>query len=193
MNKLLALLFVGALTLPAAAQADLPEIPATPAQTETNQPDLSQPVPDTSTPPASLPAPSPVMPTPLALNSVNAALSAPRTVSGEFTIGLVLTNNQAKALSFSAGRDSDQNCAAAPSVRVLQVGTRAVIYPTGEKRICTQEMKIQTAPAGGRTTFERTLKLPAGEYMIEGWFQGFAGDLGQLVKVGAQPIRITVK
>ncbi len=185
MNKLLPLLLLGALSLPALAQAALPEIPPTPIQD--TAPVISQPAPLTN-PPVAAPTLVPVM-----LDKVTATLSAPRTVSGEFTLSLTLNNAQAQALSFSAGRDSDQNCAAAPSVRVLQVGTRAVVYPTGQKRICTQEMKVLTAPAGGSATFERTLSLPAGEYMIEGWFQGFAGSDGQRVKVSAQPIRISVK
>ncbi|AWN23446.1 hypothetical protein DKM44_09590 [Deinococcus irradiatisoli] len=184
MNKLLLLVVLGALNLPALAQDTLPEI------APTSQP---APVQDTAAPTDMNAQPASPVLAPVPLDQVSAILGALRTVSGEFTLTLTLKNAQAKALSFSAGRDSDQNCAAAPSVRVLQVGTRAVVYPTGEKRICTQEMKIVTAPAGGSATFERTLNLPAGEYMIEGWFQGFAGDAQQRVKVGAQPIRITVK
>lgn len=193
MNKVLPLLLLGVLSLPAVlAQTALPEIPPV------NQP-LPAPVPALPTPVLPIPAqPAPVQPTLILpalimLDKVSASLSAPRTVSGEFTLSLTLTNNQAAALGFSAGRDSDQNCAAAPTVRVLQVGTRAVIYPTGEKRICTQEQQLQTAPAGGSATFTRALTLPAGEYMIEGWFQGFAGTAGQQVKVSAQPVRISVK
>ena len=173
MNKLLTLGLLGLLSLPAAtqtaaAQADMPEIPP-------------------------ISAPDAAMPAPLALDKIVATLSAPRSVSGEFTLGLTLQNKLATSLNFSTGRDSDQGCAAAPAVRVLQVGTREVVYPTGQKSICTQEMKLQTAPAGGTTTFERSLTLPAGEYMLEGWFQGFAGESGQPVKIGAQPIRISVK
>jgi len=185
MNKVLPLLLLGVLSLPAAhAQTDLPEIsPVTPSS--------ASPLPAPAQPNSA--QPTLVLPAPIMLDKVGATLSAPRNVSGEFTLRLNLTNNQAAALDFSAGRDNEQNCAAAPLVRVLQVGTRAVIYPTGEKRICTQEQQIQTAPAGGSATFTRTLILPAGEYMIEGWFQGFAGKAGQLVKVSAQPVRISVK
>ncbi|WP_161883233.1 hypothetical protein [Deinococcus alpinitundrae] len=178
MNKVLSLLLLGVLSLPAAhAQTALPEIsPVNPSPS-------SQP----------LPVPAQTVPTPILLDKVGATLSASRTVSGEFTLSLALTNNQAAALEFSTGRDSEQNCAAAPLVRVLQVGTRVVVYPTGDKRICTQEQQMKTAPASGSATFTRTLTLPAGEYMIEGWFQGFAGKAGQLVKVSAQPVRISVK
>lgn len=132
-----------------------------------------------------------VMPLALAMNNLSATLQIPRTVSTEFSLNLVLQNSQTAPLTFSVGRDSDQNCAAAPSVRVLEVGTRKVVYPTGDKRICTQEMVERTAPAGGTAIFERTLKLPVGEYMVEGWFQGFIS--GQLIKSGAQPVRISVK
>lgn len=188
MNKLPLLLLLGALSLPALAQAALPEIPPTPLQDTAP----TSTVPTANQPAAPLVAPPEAL-TPLKLDKVSADLNAPRTVSGEFTLSLTLKNDQATALSFSAGRDSDQNCAAAPLVRVLQVGTRAVIYPSGQKRICTQEQQVQTAPAGGSATFTRTLTLPAGEYMIEGWFQGFAGKAGQQVKVSAQPVRISVK
>ena len=186
MNKVLPLLLLGVLTLPPAlAQTAQPEIlPVNQALPAPAQPVPAQPAPT---------QPTLILPAPIMLDQVGATLSAPRNVSGEFALSLTLTNNQAAALGFSAGRDSDQNCAAAPLVRVLQVGTRAVIYPTGEKRICTQEQQIQTAPAGGRAVFTRTLTLPAGEYMIEGWFQGFAGKAGQQVKVSAQPVRVSVK
>ncbi|GAA4021961.1 hypothetical protein GCM10022631_40300 [Deinococcus rubellus] len=200
MNKVLPLLFLGVLMLPAAlAQTNLPEIPPVnqplpiPAQPAPLPPIPAQPAPLPPIPTQPSPPPTLILPAPVILDKVGATLSAPRTVSGEFTLSLSLKNDQAAALDFSAGRDSEQNCAAAPSLRVLQVGTRAVIYPTGEKRICTQEQQIQTAPAGGSATFTRTLTLPAGEYMVEGWFQGFAGKAGQQVKVSAQPVRISVK
>ena len=211
MNKLLTLGLFGALALPAAfqtaaAQTDMPEIPPIAAPAET------APLPEIA---PVTPLPAPVSPTPTVpnmprpnlpaapakpaapvygtLDKVAASLSVPRTVSGEFTLSLSLQNKQATSMNFSAGRDSEQNCAAAPLLRVLKVGTREVMYPTGEPRICTQEMASQTAPAGGTTTFKRTLTLPAGEYMVEGWFQGFAGGAGNRVKVSAPPVRITVK
>ena len=199
MNKLLTLGLLGVLALSAlptaAAQTDMPEIPPVPAPLPEIAPTPPTPtVPNMPTPTPTLPA-APAQPAPAygTLDKVAASLSVPRTVSGEFTLSLTLQNKQATSLGFSAGRDSDQNCAAAPMVRVLQVGTRAVIYPTGEQRICTQEMTSQTAPAGGTATFRRTLTLPAGEYMLEGWFQGFAGEGGNRVKVSAPPVRITVK
>lgn len=184
MNKLLPFLLLGALWLPASAQSNLPEI----------APVNSQPTP-TPVPPTQ---PAPFMPvqapqTPLMLEKVSATLQIPRTVGTEFSLSLTLQNGQTVPLKLSAGRDSDQNCTAAPSIRVLQVGTRDVVYPVGDKRICTQEMVERTAPAGGSAVFERTLKLPAGEYMVEGWFQGFARTAGQLVKISAQPVRISVK
>ncbi|WP_420595800.1 hypothetical protein [Deinococcus sp.] len=204
MNKLLTLGLFGALALPAAfqtaaAQTDMPEIPPIAAPAETAP--LPEILPSTPTPSvpnmptSNLPAApaKPAAPVYGTLDKVNAALGVPRTVSGEFTLSLALQNKQATSMNFSAGRDSEQNCAAAPAVRVLQVGTRTVVYPTGEQRICTQEMTSQTAPAGGTATFKRTLKLPAGEYMVEGWFQGFAGGTGNRVKVSAPPVRITVK
>ena len=83
--------------------------------------------------------------------------------------------------------------AAAPQVRVLEVGTRAVVYPVpgASPRICAQDLETKTAPANGNVTFTRELELAPGEYMVESWLTGFANDL--LVKVPAAPVRITVK
>jgi len=124
---------------------------------------------------------------------VDATLRAPRRVTGPVPLTLTLSSSRAAPVPLSLGRDNDQNCAFALTVRVLRVGTREVVYPApgDEPRICTQELLTRTLPAQGRAVFSRTLTLPAGEYMIEGWFAGFA-DEGR-VKVPAQPVRVTVR
>lgn len=187
------LLLTALLTLPllAAAQgteptpSTLPEIPP-----------VTAPLP--STPPA---APAPAMPTApsvpapaaVALPDVQANLFVPRTVTGKVGLTFTVRSSRAAPITFSVRRDNDQNCTTAPQVRVLEVGTRAVVYPPpgAAPRICAQDLETKTAPAKGNVTFTRELELAPGEYMVESWLTGFANDL--LVKVPAAPMRITVK
>ncbi|WP_019584835.1 hypothetical protein [Deinococcus apachensis] len=131
--------------------------------------------------------------TPAPLSGVTATLAAPRNVTGSIPLTLTLKSSLAGPITFGVGRDNDQNCAFAPTVRVLRVGTREVVYPApgAEPRICTQELMTKTAPANGNVVFTRDLDLPAGDYIIEGWFGGFADDTR--VKVPAQPVRVTVQ
>lgn len=130
---------------------------------------------------------------PGAPGGVGATLAAPRSVGGTVPLTLTLKSSRTAPLPLSLGRDNDQNCAFAPTVRVLRVGTREVVYPVpgAEPRICTQELLTRTLPARGSVVFTRDLDLPAGEYMIEGWFAGFADD--ERVKIPAQPVRVTVR
>ena len=174
------------LTLPvlaAAQDTSLPEIPP-----------MTAPLPS---PPAEPPAPStaPSVPTPaaVALPEVSANLFVPRTVTGPVGLTFTVRNSSASAITFSVRRDNDQNCVTAPQVRVLQVGTREVVYPVpgAAPKLCAQDLETKTAPARGNVTFTRTLDLPAGDYMVESWLTGFANDL--LVKVPGAPMRITVK
>lgn len=132
----------------------------------------------------------PVTPTP---GGVTATLAAPRTVSGSVNLTLALKSTRPVPLSFSLGRDSSQNCAFAPSVRVLRVGTREVVYPAAGEgpRICTQELLSRAAPARGSAVFTRALDLAPGEYMIEGWYVGLLE--GERVRIPAQPVRVTVR
>lgn len=132
----------------------------------------------------------PVTPMP---GGVSATLAAPRTVLGPVNLTLTLKSARPVPVSFSLGRDNSQNCAFAPSVRVLRVGTREVVYPPpGEgPRLCTQELLSKAAPARGSAVFTRALDLAPGEYMIEGWFTGLADD--QRVKLPAQPVRVSVR
>ncbi len=134
---------------------------------------------------ASAQIPSKLAPVP----SWSAELSAPRSVSGELPLTLTVYNVGGKDLFLAAPRDSRQNCAAAPLVRVLEVGTRRVVYPApdAEPLLCAQDLDIRTVAAGGSVVYTRTLNLPAGEYMVEGWHTGG----GQ--KVPAQPVRVTVR
>lgn len=125
--------------------------------------------------------------------NVAATLAAPRSVTGPVALTLTLKSSRAAPLPLSLGRDNDQNCALAPTVRVLRVGTREVVYPLpgAEPRLCSQELQGKILPARGSVTFGRNLDLPAGEYLIEGWFAGFAE--GARVKIPARPVRVTVR
>ncbi|MBB5233092.1 hypothetical protein [Deinococcus budaensis] len=124
---------------------------------------------------------------------VGASLAAPRRVTGPVPLTLTLKSSRAAPLPLSLGRDNDQNCAFAPTVRVLRVGTREVVFPVpgAEPRLCSQELQAKTLPARGRVAFTRPLDLPAGEYLIEGWFAGLAD--GARVKIPARPVRVTVR
>ena len=173
--------------------------------TQTSTPQTS--TPQTSAPQGTvLPAPvlleTPAVPEPVAvpvsvqparLDNVSAVLSAPRSVKGKLPLTLTLKSSRASALKLQVPRDNEQNCVTAPTVRVLKVGTREVVYPKPgqEPRLCAQDLRSDTVPARGQVQYTRDLDLPAGEYMIEGWLTGFADDLR--VKVPAQPVRVTVK
>lgn len=135
---------------------------------------------------------APVAPLP-APDGVTATLAAPRRVAGTLPLTLTLKSVRPVPVRLDVGRDNDQNCAFAPTVRVLRVGTREVVYPApGEgPRICTQELLSKAVPARGSAVFTRDLDLAPGEYMIEGWFAGFADE--ERVKIPAQPVRVTVR
>ena len=178
---------------PAQAAPPLVPLPAAPNEILPTSPTPATPALPSSTPVLVTPAPLPTT-----LERVSASLKAvqtgPNQGDGELTLNLTLLNGQAKALAFSAGRDSAQNCAAAPLLRVLRVGTREVVYPVaGEKRICTQELIIKTALLGGSTVFSRTLKLAPGDYVVESWFQGFAGPMQSRVRLSAPPLRVSIR
>ncbi|GAA5511739.1 hypothetical protein Dcar01_00452 [Deinococcus carri] len=173
------------LALPSAPLAqEIP--PMSPLGSGTGTPVLVQPAP--LPPVAAEPTPAPARP-----EGVTATLTAPRRVTGRVPLTLTLKSSRAVPVTFGVTHDNDQNCAFAPTVRVLRVGTREVVYPVpgASPRICTQELMSRTVPARGSTTFTRELDLPAGEYMVEGWFAGFGNKLQ--VKVPAQPVRVTVQ
>lgn len=130
---------------------------------------------------------------PARLDNVSAVLSAPRSVKGKVPLTLTLKSSRAAAVKLEVPRDNEQNCATAPTVRVLKVGSREVVYPPAGQspRLCAQDLRSDTVAAKGQVQYTRDLDLPAGEYMIEGWLTGFADDLR--VKVPAQPVRVTVK
>ena len=185
-------------TTTTSAQPAPPLVPLTPLSSEIqptplpSSPASPSPVPTPNAPPSGAPVFAAPAPLPTTLDRVSASLKAVQTGT-VLSLNLTLLNGQSKAIVFSAGRDSTQNCAAAPLVRVLRVGTREVVYPAGEKRICTQEQTTKTALLGGSTVFSRTLNLAPGEYVIESWFQGFAGQTQSRVKLSAPPLRISVK
>ena len=139
------------------------------------------------------PATVPVGVTPVIPGDLTATLSAPRTVTGRLPLTLILKSSRAAAVKMQIGRDNEQNCAAAPTVRVLRVGTREVVYPEPGKApsLCAQDLRTDTLAARGQATYTRELSLAPGEYMVEGWLSGLANDVR--VKVPAQPVRVTVK
>lgn len=140
-----------------------------------------------------VPEPVPAATLPARLDNVSAVLSAPRSVKGKVPLTLTLKSSRAAAVKLEVPRDNEQNCATAPTVRVLKVGSREVVYPKPgqEPRLCAQDLRSDTVAAKGQVQYTRDLDLPAGEYMIEGWLTGFADGLR--VKVPAQPVRVTVK
>ena len=77
-------------------------------------------------------------------------------------------------------------------MRVLEVGTRRVVYPPAEDSaqpmLCAQDMFMETVPAGGSLKLERSLNLPKGDYMIESWF----GSAGGSLRLSSEPVRVTV-
>lgn len=196
-NTLLALLAALPLTLAAAQEiqpinpSPLPPGPAEPFPTP-----LTPQVPTPQTPPSTQPVLNPVPTTPnvfASLVGVTATLSSPLTLKGKATLVFTLKSTLNNDLTLMTNRDNRQNCAFAPSLRVLKVGTREVVYPdgSGNAMLCAQDMKTDTLKAGSSVRYTRTVTLPAGEYMVEGWYLSLAGE--QRVKVAAQPIRVTVK
>lgn len=127
----------------------------------------------------------------LVSRDLSGVLEAPRKVKGEFEVKLSIRNVRAEALELQAARNNAQNCAYAPLVRVLAVGTREVVYPVaGEPKMCSQDMQTQKVDPNETVTFTRTLNLPAGDYMIENWFTGLVN--GELLKIPGTPVRVTV-
>lgn len=187
MNKALAL----ALLLPLAAHA----------QTATTAPNL---IPVTGTvetntveaPPASTSVSSPAPATtaaPIATPvTLKAVLDVPRSAYGELNVKLTLSNLGPNSAMLVASRDSRQDCAFGPLLRVLKVGTREVVYPTQDSpRICTQDALNTDLGKDKSLTLTHKLRLEPGEYMLEGWFQG--GVNGVARQVAAEPVRLTVR
>lgn len=121
----------------------------------------------------------------------SARSAAARYTSSPVRLTMTIQNTGGQAQELSAPRDSRQNCTFGPLVRVLEVGTRKVVYPPaegqGEPMLCAQDMWMETVVAGGSVKLERTLDLPAGDYMIESWFGS-----GAQAKIAAEPVRVTV-
>ncbi|GAA5500628.1 hypothetical protein Dxin01_00350 [Deinococcus xinjiangensis] len=163
------------------------EIPAAPPADSTGVPIMAEPAP---LPPVNVPV---TMVLPAALDGVTANLKTANAEAGGLRLTLTLSSTLGKSVELLAPRDNRQECAFAPSVRVLKVGTREVVYPngSGNAMLCAQDMSTQQLKAGGSVAYSRTLNLPAGEYMIESWFLGSAD--GMRVKVPAQPVRVAVK
>ena len=190
--KLRALLLLPLLGLAAAQSTVLPPVtpapPSVPALVET--PALPEP---TTPAPATEPVEVPAAVQPARLDNVSAALSAPRTVKGKLPLTLTVKSSRAAAFKLDVPRDNEQNCVTAPTVRVLRVGSRDVVYPIAgaSPRLCAQDLRSDTVGARGQVSYVRDLDLPAGEYMVEGWLTGFADGLR--VKVPAKPVRVTVR
>lgn len=145
--------------------------------------------------PVAVPTTVPTVPAataPAKLDGVSATLTAPRNASTTLTLTLTLSSKLNKSTALAVGRDNGQNCATAPLIRVLRVGTREVIYPVAgaSPKLCTQDLKTDVLGAGGSVTYSREIQLPAGDYVVEGWWQGFADNLR--AKVSATAVRVTV-
>ena len=124
---------------------------------------------------------------------LTARTSVTRYTSSPVKLTMTVANQTGREQELSAPRDNRQDCAAGPLVRVLEVGTRNVVYPpagNGNAMLCAQDLFVKTVAAGGSVRLERTLNLPAGDYMIESWFSGNAAD-GK-VRLAAEPVRVTV-
>ncbi|GHF92927.1 hypothetical protein GCM10017783_00980 [Deinococcus piscis] len=124
---------------------------------------------------------------------LTARASVARYTSSPVKLTLTVSNQTEREQELSASRDNRQDCAAGPMVRVLEAGSRNVVYPpagNGNAMLCAQDLFVKTVAAGGSVRLERTLDLPAGDYMIESWFSGNAAD-GK-VKLPAEPVRVTV-
>lgn len=121
-------------------------------------------------------------------------LAITRAVGGSGEVRLTLTlRTQGSSGQLQTARGQD--CAFAPQVRILEVGTRRVVYPDARREplICTQELRTDRLSAGveGAVVFERSVRLPAGEYVVESWYRGFYND--EEVRVPALPTRVTVR
>lgn len=160
-------------------------------------PPVSTPNGQPTTPIEVVPAPLPpadaavmqVPPSPL--KGVSAKLTSANAEAGQLRLSLTLSSTLKQDVRLMAARDNRQDCATAPLVRVLRVGSREVVYPLGSAKICTQDMSSEVLNAGGSLSYNRTLNLSAGEYMVESWFLGLTDN--QRVKVSALPVRVTVK
>lgn len=121
-------------------------------------------------------------------------LDSVRNSGGQLKLGMVLSNTTGQTLNIQMARDNDQDCTFGPSLRILEVGTRKIIYPQkGEPMLCPQDIKTETIKAASKITINRSLDtiLPAGEYMVESWVKGLVND--KEVKLRAKPKRISVK
>ncbi|RTR25911.1 hypothetical protein [Deinococcus radiophilus] len=126
-------------------------------------------------------------------DNMTARLNVQRYTSSPVTLTLTLQNLTGKQQEISSPRDNRQECSFGPMVRVLEVGTRKVVYPpegAGNVMLCAQDMFVGTIPAGGTIKLERELELPKGDYMVESWFAGYG--LGGTIKVPAEAKRLTV-
>lgn len=169
-----------------------PEIPPLPLELPPVQ--GQPPEPTTQAPVAPRPS-SPAQPAPVApavLPGLSATLFVPRTVTGALTLTFTVRSTRLSPVVFGVRRDNDQNCAFAPLMRVIEVGTQRVVYPvTGQQRLCTQEIVTKSTAVSGNVSFTRTLTLPAGEYMLESWLSARVDNAA--VRVPARPVRVTVK
>lgn len=128
--------------------------------------------------------------TPANTSGLTISSTAVSAAGGTVNVSATVRNTTAASQTLSLGRNNFQECAFAPHVRVLRVGSREVVYPRAEPRICTQELRSETIAANGEFTFERDLNLEPGEYVVEVWVRGFANDAP--VFLSGQPVRVNV-
>ena len=127
------------------------------------------------------------------VSGLSAKTSVARSVIGAVEVVFVVQNKGSLGLNLSLSRNNMQDCTFGPSLRVLRVGTREVMYPQpgASPKLCPQDMSTATVLSGSNINYSRKLNLGAGEYMIESWIIGLKD--GQTVKVVAAPLRMTVK
>lgn len=94
-----------------------------------------------------------------------------RPVAGGIEVSLRLTGQG----EYLLGRANRQNCATAPHVRVLEVGTRRVVYPAETPGVvCTQDVV-----SVGEGDVTRRIELPSGHYVVEAWVPA-SGEMPKL-------------
>lgn len=96
----------------------------------------------------------------------------PGAEEGSILVRLRLRNTGPTDLSLTLPRAAKQSCATAPHVRVLRAATREVVYPRGDEAalvLCLADTPTARLPAGSTLTFDRSVNLTPGRYVIEAY------------------------
>ncbi len=122
---------------------------------------------------------------------LTAKISTYRTANELINIVFSLQNSQPKIVSMGLTRNNTQDCTFGPFMRVLKVGTREVVYPVGNEKICAQDFNTAQVPAQGSLNYTRQFKLISGDYMLESWINSIIDN--QVIKISAPAIRLSFK